>query len=436
MGYRTLAILLVLLGFTTVLAQQAPCSDTVQQALSRVQAGCADTGRNQACYGYVSLQATPRDGVTDFQFTKAGDLANTADLQTLQLSAFDAAANTWGIALMKLQANLPDTLPGQNVTFVMFGDVNLQNAVAPSPTLPTLEVTSPIGATIHSGPANDYRAVGSLSAGSTTTADGRNDDGSWIRIRIPDSSSLGWVQANLLQSTDDLSGLDVVAADVSETSYTPMQAFYFSTGITQTTCAAAPPDGILVQTPAGVGKIDLRANDVDIQLGSTAFLQAQPGGVLTISVIEGQGTVTADGKTVTVPAGSQATVPIDANLQVAGRPNQPQPYDPSLVQSLPIQLLPITITIAPPATQDQILAANLPTGSVPGVNVLGLAIDLNSLIGLTEDLFCPQMDIVLAQAGMSRQQYLDLLNHSLTTITTTDGQQQITDVIQKLTACP
>ena len=30
---------------------------------------------------------------------------------------------------MKLQANLPDSLPGQNVTFLMFGDVQIQNAV-------------------------------------------------------------------------------------------------------------------------------------------------------------------------------------------------------------------------------------------------------------------------------------------------------------------
>jgi hypothetical protein len=32
---------------------------------------------------------------------------------------------------MNLQANLPDTLPGQNVTFLLFGDVEITNAVAP-----------------------------------------------------------------------------------------------------------------------------------------------------------------------------------------------------------------------------------------------------------------------------------------------------------------
>ena len=34
----------------------------------------------------------------------------------------------------------------------------------------------------------------------------------------------------------------------------------------------APQDGILIQTPKGVGQINMRANDVDIQLGSTAYL--------------------------------------------------------------------------------------------------------------------------------------------------------------------
>ena len=74
----------------------------------------------------------------------------------------------------------------------------------------------------------------------------------------------------------DVSALNVVDSTDAEIPFKPMQAFYFKTGITQTSCAEAPQDGILIQTPEGAGQINIRANDVDIQLGSTAYLQAQP----------------------------------------------------------------------------------------------------------------------------------------------------------------
>src|SRR5690606_24390666 len=39
-------------------------------------------------------------------------------------------AGTWGVSLLKAQANLPDTLPGQNVTFLLYGGAALDNATA------------------------------------------------------------------------------------------------------------------------------------------------------------------------------------------------------------------------------------------------------------------------------------------------------------------
>ena len=86
-SFRKVVYLLVLLCFTTVvaLAQSGTCSAMVQQALSDVQQQCVSTGRNQACYGYVALDATPRNGVQNFTFSKAGDLVNVADIDTLHL---------------------------------------------------------------------------------------------------------------------------------------------------------------------------------------------------------------------------------------------------------------------------------------------------------------------------------------------------------------
>jgi len=111
-----------------------------------------------------------------------------------------------------------------------------------------------------------------------------------------------------------------VTSRPGDESLTPMQAFSFRTGLGSTTCAEAPADGILIQTPEGAGKVNLRANGVDIELGSTAYLTAQPGQFMTVSVVEGQGTVTSDGVSVEVPAGMQTSIPLDDDLNADGEP--------------------------------------------------------------------------------------------------------------------
>lgn len=431
--HRTIASLFVILCFATAAAQDATCTAVVQQAMSAVEQDCAPTGRNQACYGYVALEATPREGVQDFTFSHEGDLINVADLDSIRLSRLDPDNNTWGIALMKLQANLPESLPGQNVTFLLFGDVQIQNAVAePGAPQATVEVTSTSNANIRNAPTTNSTVIGSLASGETTTADGRNADSSWLRIQIPDSDSLGWVFADLVTPATGVSDLAVVDSTEAETSFTPMQAFYFQTGITQTSCAEAPADGILIQTPEGAGQINLRANDVDIQLGSTAFLQAQPSANMTVSVVEGQGTVTAEGETVVVPAGSQVLIPVDENLQSTGAPSDPQPYDEALVQTLPVQALPEPITIAPPLSPDEIQpadGASFPGGGLPG------GFDPSQFSGLGQAQFCAIMNQVFSEADMSKDDYLALMQQYSSFIPA-DSRADFDQFLQLLGACP
>jgi hypothetical protein len=54
-------------------------------------------------------------------------------MQSLVLSNMDETVSGWGIALMRLQADLPDTLPGQNVTVLLFGDVEIEDAGGDTP---------------------------------------------------------------------------------------------------------------------------------------------------------------------------------------------------------------------------------------------------------------------------------------------------------------
>ncbi len=120
----------LLLSVSVVLAQDASCPAIVEAALNAVDEFCQDTGRNQACYGNISLSAEPQADAADFTFEKTGDIVDVSDIESLTLEPMDAANNAWGVVLMQLQADIPDTLPGQNVTFILYGDVAIQNAAS------------------------------------------------------------------------------------------------------------------------------------------------------------------------------------------------------------------------------------------------------------------------------------------------------------------
>ncbi len=110
---------------------QATAAETCQQILTRamkaVQTSCENVGRNKACYGNNQVQAEAF-GSIPLKFDAVGDRASIQNIRTLVTSPLDPQAGTWGLSLLKLQANLPDSLPGQNITFLVYGDTAIENA--------------------------------------------------------------------------------------------------------------------------------------------------------------------------------------------------------------------------------------------------------------------------------------------------------------------
>jgi len=373
----TIAIVLCMVfGFGgPAAAQDLTCPALVQSALQAADESCSALGRNQACYGNVRLTAVPQSGISDFNFAAAGDIVDVGAVKTLALSSMNASIGEWGVALLRVQANLPDTLPGQNVTFLLFGEVEIENAVPtnveaptplPSPTPTILEITANNAVNVRAEPSRSGAIIGSLVAGQTLMADGRSEAGDWLRVQLTDGGP-GWVFAEIVTIDGDPSLLPVV--DNSETGesstvedappqplFGAMQAFYFNTGVGDAPCAEAPDSGILIQTPQGAGTVDLLANEVAITLGSTAYLQAQAGGDMIVTVVEGQATVTALGTTVVAPAGTRVRIPLDGNRAASGPPVGPEPYDAAGLAALPLVLLPDVITVAASLTEDEIAA--------------------------------------------------------------------------------
>ncbi|MEP7292516.1 MAG: hypothetical protein ABI835_12075, partial [Chloroflexota bacterium] len=232
-------VILAFSALTTSFAQTGTCSAMIEQALAAVDQDCAATRRNQACYGNVALEITPREGAPELTFEQRGDLVDVADIDTLRLSALNEANDEWGIALMKLQANLADTITGQNVTFLLFGEVELRNAVAPvDPNVipPEIYVQANLDTPILDTPSPTGEVLSTLYSDDPGLANGLSADGEWVRISSLKDNKLGWVSLADVRTGGDLSQLGVVDALL----YSPMQAFYFTTGIRSTNCTEAP----------------------------------------------------------------------------------------------------------------------------------------------------------------------------------------------------
>jgi hypothetical protein len=117
---------LLFVAVQIIYAQGDNCPQIVQQGLMTVRNACADLGRNQACYGNNHLEAKLND--TSLPFSQPADRVPLDTVQTIRTFPLDEQLGEWGVALLHIQANLPDTLPGQAVKFILYGEVELSNA--------------------------------------------------------------------------------------------------------------------------------------------------------------------------------------------------------------------------------------------------------------------------------------------------------------------
>ncbi len=367
------SLLFLCLAPSALLAQSlSDCPTYVNTALEAVSDTCQNTGRNQLCYGNIQLDATPRMS-DNFTFQQPGDLVGVENVEDLRLSSLDLTSDVWGIALMKIQANLPDTLPGQNVVFLLFGDVEVTNKAAATTELIMISTGN---VNVRRRPSTSgNNIISSLKTGQAVTANGRLADNSWIRILVdPNARTTGWVSASFLSTDRDINSLGVVEA--SAPLFGPMQAFYLKTGLNDRPCVSAPDSGVLIQSPESGGTIQLNINGADVTLGSTLYLQADSH-YLTVNVVEGKGTVSAGGVTQTIPEGTFSQIPLDPNGTVNGTPSFPQPYDYDRLKVLPVKVgFPKSVQVALPPKPEQInnavAAANdLPVSFSGGWNYSG-----------------------------------------------------------------
>jgi hypothetical protein len=120
---------------------QVTCQALIDRAMQASGDACDKIGSNQVCYGNNTLMAELVAGTAD-QFNQRGDVVSVADLRRLAASPLSLASEEWGIAVFKIMANLPRSLPGEVITMVVFGNTTLDN---PSNNLQTFYFSSTLG---------------------------------------------------------------------------------------------------------------------------------------------------------------------------------------------------------------------------------------------------------------------------------------------------
>ena len=353
MKYRLLIYMIFLLQVVIVSGQVSECPIGLDIVLSTANEICIGTGRNQVCYGNNDVNLTSYDE-TQIEFNSPGDLANLNKIRALSLSALDVDTNQWGIAVMRLLANL-DPSQAEDVTVLLFGDVALEDA---SNNPNELIITATTYSNLRRLPDSRTPVMDSVAPDDIIHLTGRLADNSWVRVVNPKTNIAGWMASSLLNDID-FEALDIV--DARQPYFAPMQAFYYQSGTDSIDCTSVPRDGMIVQTPEGLRRVTLWINEVTIDFlsntGATASIQTEADGSMSINVLEGSAYVGSDTEGYLAVAGSSVNV----RPSVDGKPvsiSKPTSTDMEIINGIPIDLLDHEIVLPAPASDEQIAEAN------------------------------------------------------------------------------
>jgi len=293
--FYILLIAIFLIPSPSILAQS--CPTVVQQALSEMGTNCANMDHNTVCYGYFGIDATFDEEITDeITFEQPADRASLTPLRNIISQPLDEETGIWGLAVMKTNANIPNTLPGQGVIFIMIGDISITNFVTDedSTYVPDVfvEVTVRMDeASLLSNPPEwgNHRSdvINTVSIGETFNADAITEDGQWLRIEFISERSethnlaTAWINIDDI-TTIDINGLAVINSD----SRSPLQVFAIESGVVQPLCQEMPEHQVIIQGPSAL-EVDLYSNGLYFRLTSTMSVHILPDCLMTLTPITG-----------------------------------------------------------------------------------------------------------------------------------------------------
>lgn len=343
-SFRWSGLLLVLLALTVGggagVAQEsaALCSALIEVVEGAVAGSCGGLGVDQACYGYAEVLAEPVEGGSTV-FAAPGDMIALVDLNRLATGAADPEQDSWGVAVLRAQADLPAGAPP--LEMILFGEAEMTNLVEPgAEAAPTVTVQNAAGypVNLRAGAGTNYPVVGTLDDDAQAVADGRNAAGDWFRIQT--EGGLAWIFGDLISVAEgDPAALHTLEPDDILPAFSaPMQAFSLATASDGQACGAAS-SGLLLRL-AGEDPAHLQINGVNLAFSAaTLLVQAPSEAGMDIMVLDGAVSVAANGVGVTANTGAW----VEVEYANESGPLLHQAYPFAAVEGAPLGLVPDSV---------------------------------------------------------------------------------------------
>ncbi len=347
---RTLALILLIFFTTNTFAQNAnTCAVPLDQVIATAGEACSGLDANIVCYGGEAVSVALNDN--NEAAWEIGDRFNLQNVATIYVSTADLES-TWGIAMLTIQANLPDNA----MNMVLFGEAEINNLVevreGPLPTV-TVQNIAGYGINLREGPGTNFPTAGTMNGNDVFTGDGQNATGEWFRVQTDDG--IAWVHHSLISIDGNTEELAVLDSPYTE----PMQAFTLTT--TNSELCGVATSGLLIQL-TGENKAQIQVNGVALEFETAALLlQAVPNEDLQIHVLEGDVEVTAQNSTVAASTDQSVRVELggDETLSPVSSPLVSDHYSFAAVGGAPVELL---------DTADLVCVAGLPYNT-PAISV-------------------------------------------------------------------
>lgn len=340
--FRIGVLLTLLCVFIVPSLAQSLCQPSVLLALGRSASACYQLSRGQACYGNGNAMAQYLV-TTDQSFAQAAD---TIDLSTVA-SITTSPSDDISVVTLYVQANQPDT-EETNTALILLGETLLENRIPYTP----FAVVKAIGnAKVRALPQENSDILLEIAVNDTLIADGQSENGTWLRVKIPNTTDFGWVARDVIASSDDLTVLNNRAE--SEPFQQPFADVVLQTSATST-CDGALPSGMIIQATAQ-NPTRFTLNDYELVIEGTVFVVTQP--ILQFFVLSGDLNVQNEVLQSFIPAGAKGTLAGDSFLV--------EPYTLSEVSALPLTILPYRTTLTNPISVEAIAQLTLENSITP-----------------------------------------------------------------------
>ncbi|MCY3832976.1 MAG: LysM domain-containing protein [Chloroflexi bacterium] len=276
------SLLLAAFGYAAASAQDRHCGQTVVRAIASLRQNCAGLARNSLCYGHPTVDIAFAEDAAVEAFNRPADRAPLVNLARIQSSGLEQERQHFGIALLNLSANLPQTYQGPGIIIMLAGDAAVENEINPAeaPALSApLSTAALVDTTLFRHPGVIPERVASVAADEILLVDAFDDSGKWLRV--VNDGTIAWVAGADVARLNAMATLPAIGAGATF----PFQALSVSTDTEFPECDQAE-SMVAIQTPQDM-PISLTVNGVDIRVGAMVTLQQVHRNALSLTVHRG-----------------------------------------------------------------------------------------------------------------------------------------------------